>query len=126
MIELDVVEPVEEVDDARNGGVHAHAHIVGELRVGACREGRQLFVARLDELDPIADLVEGARQRVGAVAGVVIDAFYSPLAQALQHELRHVLSFAFNPEEACGGCRVSCEMQELPPKSAYAAFFTAG
>ena len=36
------------------------------------------------------------------------------------------LSLTFNPEEVCGGCGVPRKMQELPPKPAYAAFFTAG
>jgi hypothetical protein len=46
----------------------------------------ELLVAQLDELDLVADLVEGEVQPVAPVAGVAVDAAHAPLAQALEHE----------------------------------------
>ena len=41
-----------------------------------CRIRRQYFVTSLNKLDLVADLVEGAEQRVDAVPRVTVDAFY--------------------------------------------------
>ena len=59
VVELGVVEAVEQVDRARARGRHAHADLARELGVGAGGEGGELLVAQLDELDLLADLVEG-------------------------------------------------------------------
>jgi hypothetical protein len=59
--------------------------------VGCGREGRQLLVAELDELDLVAVLVEGAQQAVDAVAGVAVDAGDAPLVEAAKDEGADVL-----------------------------------
>ena len=87
VVELGVVEPVEQVDRAGPGGRHAHADLAGELGVRGGGEGGELLVAGLDELDLVADLVEGEVQPVGPVARIAVDAPDAPLAQAAEHEL---------------------------------------
>jgi hypothetical protein len=51
MVELGIVEPVEQVNGARARGGQADADLAGELGVGARREGGDLLVANLDELE---------------------------------------------------------------------------
>jgi hypothetical protein len=92
VIQFSVVEPVQKVNGPGAGGGHAHPHLVGELGVSSGREGRQFLMGRLNELDAVLYLVEGAEHRVDAVAGITVDAFHAPLVEALQHESRHVLS----------------------------------
>jgi hypothetical protein len=83
VVEFGVVEPVQEVYSSRAGGGHAYPHVVAELRVSRGCERRQFFMGRLDKLDAVVDLVEGAEQRVDAVAGVAVDAFHAPATQPL-------------------------------------------
>jgi hypothetical protein len=49
------------------------------------REGGDLLVPDLDELEPVADVVEGAEQSVDPVAGVAVDALDPPFDQAVEH-----------------------------------------
>jgi hypothetical protein len=47
--------------------------------VRARGERRELLVADLDELDVVADLMEGEVQPVGAVARIAVDALDGPI-----------------------------------------------
>src|SRR5207302_1193000 len=70
----------------------------GHLCVGAGREGGDLLVAGLDELELVAHLVEGTEQAVNPVTGVAVDALDAPLGEAIEDELGGVghksISFA--------------------------------
>jgi hypothetical protein len=85
LVELRVVEAVEEMDRSGPRRGHADPEVVGELGVGGRREGGDLLVPDLDELEPVADVVEGAEQSVDAVAGVAVDALDPPVDQAVEH-----------------------------------------
>jgi hypothetical protein len=90
VVELGVVEPVEEVDRPGARGRHAHADLARQLRVPGRGEGRDLLVARLDELE-VGHLAEREVEPVRAVARIRVHARDAPLAQALQHEGRDVV-----------------------------------
>jgi hypothetical protein len=91
LVELGVVEAVEQVDSPGPGRGHADARLAGELRVRGRREARDLLVADLYELDPVAGVVEGAEEPVDTVARVAVDAPDAPLGEALEEECGDVL-----------------------------------
>jgi hypothetical protein len=70
------------VDRTRSRGGEADADLAGELRVRAGHERRELLVRGLDELDPLAVLVEAAEDAVDPVAGVAEHAVDAVLVQA--------------------------------------------
>ena len=70
VIGLGIIKTVQQMDCARPGGRKADPDLTGVLRMGAGHERRQLFMARLDELEPVLCPGEGANQPVNAVAGV--------------------------------------------------------
>jgi hypothetical protein len=84
MVELGVVQPVQQVHRAGARRGQAHANLAGHLRVRARRERGALLVAGLDELQLVADLVEGTQQAVDPVARVSVRPFDAPLGQAFK------------------------------------------
>ena len=90
MVELGVIDAIEQMDRSRTRGRHADTDLAREL--GVCAGGKRgdLLVAGLDELDPVAHLVEGPDQPVDAVPGIPVDALHAPLTQPVQDELRSV------------------------------------
>src|SRR5207237_3243127 len=93
-------------DRARPGGRDAHADLTGELRVRAGHEGRELLVARLDELDPVLRAVERAHDTVDPVAGIAEYAAHAPGMQPLDDlvadGLAHAASLGAWPRDKCG------------------------
>src|SRR5581483_7786674 len=95
MVELGVVKTVEEMDRTRARRRHADSDVAGQLGVRGRGEGGDLLVARLGELELVADLVEGAEQAVDPVARIRVDALDAPFGEAVEDELggiRHVVS----------------------------------
>lgn len=88
VIELGIVQAIEQVDGAGAGRGQADPDLVRELGVAGGHEGRQLFVAALDEVDRIL-APEGGHDAIDAVARIAVDAPYAPLAQALEDEVSH-------------------------------------
>src|SRR3954462_4094818 len=64
----------------------ANAPLAGELGGGACRERRQLLVARLHEAQPVSQLVEASEDPVDAVAGIAVHTLDAPFGEALEDE----------------------------------------
>src|ERR1700759_2700352 len=68
MVEFSVVEPVEKVNTAGTGGGDTHANPPRELRVSARHKRGALFVAHMDEPDPVLLLSQSFKHTVDAVA----------------------------------------------------------
>ena len=87
MVELGVVQAVQEMDRARAGGGEAHADLARPFRVRAGHERRHLFVAHLDELDPVREFLQCADDRVDPVARIPVDPAHTVLVQPLEQKL---------------------------------------
>ncbi len=83
VVELRVVEAVEQVDRAGPGGRHADADLAGQLGVRAGGEGGDLLMARLDELDLVAMLVEATEDPVDAIPRIAVDPAHPVLVKSL-------------------------------------------
>ncbi len=97
VIHLGVVEAVEQMNGARPGRRHAHAHLAGELRVRTGHERGELLVPRLDELDLVGVAGKGRQDAVDTVAGVPEHAAYSPVGHPLEQEIRDRLGHELLP-----------------------------
>ena len=91
VVRLGVVQAVEQVDRARAGGRHAHAHLPGELGMCTGHERRQFLMARLQELHALADALERTHQAVDAVARVAEHPAHAPGMQPLEDLVAHHL-----------------------------------
>jgi hypothetical protein len=87
MIELCVIQTIEQMDRSGTRGRQAHSDLAGQLRMRACREGSDLLVPGLGELELVADLVEGAKQPIDRITGIAVHALDAPLGEAVQDEL---------------------------------------
>ena len=87
MVGLGVVQAIQKMDGAWPERREAHSDFTGELGMGACHEGGQLFVAGLNELDTGAATAEGTHDAVDAVSGIPEDAPHTPGGEARQEEI---------------------------------------
>src|SRR5438477_10061951 len=87
MIEFRVIQSVQQVDRAGAGGRHADARLAGEFRVRAGHERGHLFVPDLNEIDLLPGALERSHDPVDAIAGITVDAPYTPFAEALDEEV---------------------------------------
>ena len=78
VVHLRVVEAVQQVDRARPRDGDADADLARELGMRAGHEGRELLVARLDELHLLV-APEGTHDAVDAIARIAVDALHTPL-----------------------------------------------
>ena len=97
VVELCVVQAVEEMDRARPGGGEADTDLAGELGVSARHQRSHLLVAHLDQLGVAVCAVEGADDRVDAVAWIAEDAVNAPCAEPLEQEVRDELGQLRSP-----------------------------
>ena len=95
--QLRVVEAVEQVDRARPRRGEANADVTGELGVPARHQRSHLLVAHLDQLGIAVCAIEGADDRVDAVAWIAEDAVDVPGAEPLEQEVRDELGQLRSP-----------------------------
>ena len=81
VVELGVVEAVEEVDRTGPRRGHAHAHLSGELGVGAGHERGHLLVTRLHELGLVPTLAQRPEDPVDAITGKAVQPRDTPLLE---------------------------------------------
>ena len=83
MVQLRIVQAVQQADRPRTRGCYADAHFAGKFRMSACHERRIFFMAGLDELYFFPEPVERTHDAVDPVAGIPVDAAYSPFVKAM-------------------------------------------
>src|SRR5665213_2645824 len=75
------------MDRSGPGGSQANADLAGKLGVRARHKCRHLFMANLDELELVADAIEGAGNAVDTIARVSVDTIEPPVDESLQQEI---------------------------------------
>ena len=90
VIHLRVVQAGQQVDRTRPRSGIAEPDLTGELGMTRGHEGRHLFVANLDVLEAVLNLLQRHIETTNTIAGVAVDALDSPLLQALPYEVADV------------------------------------
>src|SRR6185437_9048703 len=92
------IKAVQQMNRARSGGREANADFSGKLCMAARHECRHFFVAHLDKINLVLCAIQRTKDAVDAVAGVSIDARYSPFVQPLNQKITACISHMDLPQ----------------------------